>query len=36
MELVTVPLLGYVYTGDPGGGPDYLPEGGHTAAAPAT
>jgi hypothetical protein len=30
-----VPLLGYVYTGDPGGVPDYLAESGHTAAAPA-
>jgi len=36
MELVTVPLLGYVYTGDPGAAPDYLTESGHTAAAPAT
>ena len=36
IELVTVPLLGYVYTGNPGGVPDYLPEPGHTAAASAT
>ena len=36
LELVTVPLLGYVYTGDPGRAPDYLAEGGHPAAAPAT
>jgi polysaccharide biosynthesis transport protein len=36
MELVTVPLLGYVYTGNPGGVPDYQPEPGRAATAPAT
>jgi receptor protein-tyrosine kinase len=36
MELVTVPLLGYVYTGNPGGVSDYTPDAGAVAAAPAT
>lgn len=35
IELVTVPLLGYVYTGNSGGVADYMPEPGRTATAPA-
>ena len=36
MELVTVPLLGYVYTGSSGGVAEYLPEPGRAPAASTT